>query len=65
MRMQHRVEPASTCSSKYNAGKTVTLAATPAAGKSFVSWGGACAGIVNTCTLTANSNFPAQANFSK
>ena len=65
MRMQHRVEPGSTCSSKYNAGKIVTLTATPPAGKSFVIWGGACAGIVNTCTLAANSNFPAQVTFSK
>ena len=53
------------CSAKYNAGTVVTLTATPPAGKTFVSWGGACSGANNTCTLTINSNSSAQANFSK
>jgi hypothetical protein len=55
----------STCSAKYNGGTVVTLTATPPAGKSFVSWSGACAGISNKCTLTINSNVSATAAFSK
>jgi hypothetical protein len=55
----------STCSAKYDAGAVVTLTATPPAGKTFVSWGGACSGTSNMCTLTVNSNLSAQANFSK
>ena len=43
----------------------MTLTATPPAGKQFVSWGGACAGTANTCTVTVNANLSVQANFSK
>ena len=54
-----------TCSAKYDSGATVTLTSTPPAGKSFVSWGGACTGTASTCTLTINGNLSVQANFSK
>ncbi len=53
------------CSAKFNAGTAVTLTATPPAGKSFVSWGGACTGTANTCALAINGNLSAQANFSR
>jgi uncharacterized repeat protein (TIGR02543 family) len=53
------------CSAKFNAATVVTLTATPPAGKTFVSWGGACSGTDVTCTVTMNSNLSAQANFSK
>jgi NOL1/NOP2/fmu family ribosome biogenesis protein len=54
-----------TCSAKFAAGTAVTLTATPPAGKSFVGWGGACAGTATTCTLAMNANTSVQANFSK
>jgi DNA-binding beta-propeller fold protein YncE len=53
------------CSAKFNAGTAISLVATPPAGKSFVSWGGACAGTAPTCDLTVNANLSVQANFSK
>jgi hypothetical protein len=53
------------CSSKYAQGTSVTLTATPPAGKQFLGWGGACSGNQTTCTLTINSNASVQANFSK
>jgi hypothetical protein len=55
----------STCSAKFNSGAAVTLTATPPAGKTFVSWGGACSGTQPSCTLTVNANLSVQANFSK
>jgi hypothetical protein len=55
----------SACSAKFNAGTVISLAATPPAGKSFVSWGGACAGTAPTCDLAVNANLSVQANFSK
>ncbi len=54
------------CSAKFRQATTVTLTATPAAGKSFLSWSGACAGVTApTCTLFITQNASAQANFSK
>ncbi len=44
-------------------GSVVTLTATPAAGQPWVGWGGACAGISPTCTLTMDSNKSVTANF--
>jgi uncharacterized repeat protein (TIGR02543 family) len=55
----------STCSAKFNSGTVVTLTATPPAGKTFVSWGGACSGTQNTCAVTMSTNLSVQANFSK
>jgi hypothetical protein len=54
-----------TCSAKIVQGMTVTLSATPAAGKSFLNWSGACTGTAPTCTLTVNQNASVQAVFSK
>jgi len=53
------------CSAKFNAGTAVTLTATPPAGKTFASWGGACSGTTPTCSVTVNSNLSVQANFNK
>ena len=59
------IDCGSTCSAKFNAGTAVTLTATPPAGKTFASWGGACSGTALTCTVTVNSNLSVQANFNK
>jgi hypothetical protein len=53
----------SSCSAKFGQGTTLNLTATPAAGKSFVNWTGACSGSVPTCSLTISSNTQVQANF--
>jgi hypothetical protein len=55
----------STCSAKFDAGTVVTLTATPLAGKTFVSWGGACSGTATTCTLTVSTNLSVTPTFSK
>ena len=55
----------SSCSAKFNSGAVVTLTATPPAGKTFVSWGGVCAGTASTCAVTMTGNSSAQANFGK
>ncbi len=54
-----------TCSAKFLDSTVVTLTAIPPAGKSFVSWGGACSGTAPTCTLVIGTNTSVQANFSK
>ncbi len=59
------VDCGKTCSAKYAQGTTVTLTATPAAGLKFVSWGGACSGIANTCNVRITKDTQVQANFSK
>ena len=53
------------CSAKFTQATTVTLTATPPAGKAFVSWGGACSGTAPTCTVFITQNTSVQANFSK
>ncbi len=53
------------CSAKFNAGTSVTLTATPPAGKTFVNWSGGCSGTNNVCTLPVNANVSVQAVFSK
>jgi hypothetical protein len=55
----------SVCSAKYAQSSAVTLSAVPPAGKSFVSWGGACTGTAAVCSLTVGGNLSVQANFSK
>jgi hypothetical protein len=42
------------CIFDYTSGTSVTLTATPDSGSSFSSWGGACSGTNNTCTITMN-----------
>jgi hypothetical protein len=53
------------CSAKFTQFTTVTLTAVPPAGKTFVSWGGACSGTAPTCTVFMTQNASVQANFSK
>lgn len=53
------------CSAKFTQGTAVTLTATPPAGKTFASWGGACSGTAPTCTVTITKDTSVQANFNK
>jgi M6 family metalloprotease-like protein len=43
-----------TCFASFATGSTVTLTATPAAGSTFIGWGGDCAG-TSTCTVSMNN----------
>jgi hypothetical protein len=54
----------STCGTLYASGATVTLAATPSGGASFIGWGGACSGSGPTCSLSMNSEELVTAVFS-
>lgn len=60
-----RLDCGGACSAKFTQGTTVFLTATPAAGKQFVSWGGACSGTAPTCSVLINQNTSVQAVFSK
>jgi len=52
------------CSAPYNSGTAVTLTATPSFGSVFVSWGGACSGIlIPTCTVTMTGDASVTATF--
>ncbi len=53
----------STCSTTVNSGTIITLAANPAAGSTFTTWGGACAGNSSTCNVTVNGNTSVTATF--
>ena len=53
------------CSAKFASGTVVTLTATPPAGKSFVSWTGACTGSAPSCNLTMTKDLSVTASFSK
>lgn len=55
----------STCTTYVRDGGTITLTATPAAGATFLGWGGACSGTALTCTLTLSSNQTVEARFSE
>lgn len=57
------IDCGSTCSASFDAGTTVNLTATPAAGQVFASWSGACAGTQTACTLQLTQDRAAQANF--
>lgn len=39
------------CAEEFDAGSRVTLTAQPAAGETFLGWGGACSGSAPTCTV--------------
>ena len=43
------------CSETYLAGTSVTLAATPAVGSTFVGWSGACTNSSGNCAVTMGS----------
>lgn len=52
----------SDCSAEYQAGATVTLAATPSQDSKFVQWGGACAGS-SVCVVTMDQSKAVSAQF--
>ena len=54
--------PSGTCSASLDAGTSVSLVATPAAGWTFAGWGGACTG-TGPCNLTLNANANVSASF--
>ena len=60
-----RLDCGSNCSAKFTEGTTVTLTATPAAGKQFLNWTGACTGTAPTCKVFVNKDASVQAVFSK
>lgn len=53
----------STCNAQFDAGGSVTLTATPAPGKRFAGWGGACTGTASACTLTMDAGKRVTATF--
>jgi hypothetical protein len=54
-----------TCKTPFHKGTVVTLTATPAAGRAFVKWGGACLGVIGpVCTVTMTGGKSAGAVFS-
>lgn len=54
----------STCTANYDHGTSVTLTSTPASDSLFTSWGGACAGSLNTCTVSMTEARAVTATFS-
>ena len=56
------LECSQSCTTAWNAGTRLALAATPRAGARFVRWGGACGGVV-TCTVTLGRSGPVTALF--
>ena len=59
------IDCGSTCSTSFDEGTVVTLAATPAAGSTFTGWfGGKCSGI-GACRLTLGSDTTVTATFTR
>ena len=54
---------ASPCSALFLPGASVVLTGNPDASSLFGSWGGACSGSTNTCTVTMDADKPVTANF--
>lgn len=52
-----------TCRASFDAGTTVTLTATPAAGQRFDAWSGACSGSASTCTVALSETRAVGATF--
>jgi List-Bact-rpt repeat protein len=57
-------EGGTACSANLATGTNVTLTATPNAGQTFTSWGGACSGSSRTCSLTMSAARSVTATFS-
>jgi len=53
------------CAQSYLTGSSVTLSASPAAGSTFLGWGGACSGTTPTCTVSMTSAMNVSASFSQ
>jgi uncharacterized repeat protein (TIGR02543 family) len=53
----------SSCSAKFQQGRTVTLTATPPPGHVFVNWTGSCSGTLPSCDVTITKDTQVQANF--
>jgi hypothetical protein len=56
--------PARTCKQAYDAGSSVELTAAPAAGATFLGWGGSCSGTIATCTIRLSASTTVDASFS-
>jgi hypothetical protein len=56
---------APTCSAVYNLNTFVTLTSTPGTGARFKGWGGACSGMLTTCTVTMTTALSVTATFSQ
>src|SRR5262249_37817575 len=57
------VDCTTACTSEWDGGQSVTLTATPTAGKRFIRWGGACSGVIADCTLTLAGDMSVSAIF--
>lgn len=57
------VDCGATCSGPYEAGTTVTLAASARPGHRFAGWGGACSGSAPLCSVTLSSSRSVTASF--
>jgi len=57
------IDCGTTCTFDFDANDTVTLTATAQASSSFTSWGGACSGTANTCTVTMDAAKDVTAQF--
>ena len=53
------------CSGSYSSGTSVSLSAIPAAGSTFLGWGGACSGTNLTCSVSMSSAMNVSASFSQ
>jgi uncharacterized repeat protein (TIGR02543 family) len=57
------IECTASCTSTWDSGAVFTLTATPAAGKRFAGWTGACSGASPVCTVTMDAAKSATATF--